>query len=291
MRVEDALQKFVVQLHADGRSSHTIDQYHRHVRLLASWLGKRRSRQVGGIDHEDLARFLASPEVRVLPDGSPKRAASINTLRTSLRCFFAYLHAAGVTRENPARLIRRARCGPPPPRALSEVEQRKLMAALTEGEGAEAERDRVLFGLMLRAGLRLGSALALEAEDVDLNERELRVRRAKGDRPQVVILGAEAVKLLRGHLRKHPTGPLFAGRNGGPISLRHAHRRFRLWAAKAGIGEVASSHSLRHSFATKLYGRTGDIGLVQRALGHRSIASTLVYARCDERRLRAALGR
>ena len=51
-----------------------------------------------------------------------------------------------------------------------------------------------------------------------------------------------------------------------------------------------STHSLRHTFATELYRRTRDLGLVQAALGHASITSTMVYARVDEERLRAAIG-
>ncbi|MCC7172994.1 MAG: tyrosine-type recombinase/integrase, partial [Planctomycetes bacterium] len=50
------------------------------------------------------------------------------------------------------------------------------------------------------------------------------------------------------------------------------------------------AHALRHSFATSLYRRTGDVLIVKEALGHRSIASTLVYAQADEGRVRRAMG-
>ncbi len=62
-----------------------------------------------------------------------------------------------------------------------------------------------------------------------------------------------------------------------------------MWLEKAGTTTAASPHSLRHSFATDLYRRTGDVLLVKEALHHLGIANTLVYARADEERVRRAL--
>jgi integrase/recombinase XerC len=73
------------------------------------------------------------------------------------------------------------------------------------------------------------------------------------------------------------------------LSPRHVQRRFEEWLAKAGVRARYSPHSLRHSFALGLYERTGDVLLVQAALGHRAISSTLVYARASAERVRAAV--
>ena len=86
-----------------------------------------------------------------------------------------------------------------------------------------------------------------------------------------------------------PAGALFTSRGGRRLSHRQAQRRFSEWIEKAGIKGPASPHSLRHSFALGLYQRTGDVLIVKEALRHRSITSTLVYARADEERLKRAL--
>ena len=62
-----------------------------------------------------------------------------------------------------------------------------------------------------------------------------------------------------------------------------------MWREKADLPEAITPHSLRHSFAARMYAKTGDVLLVQKALGHRSVASTLVYAQAGDDRLRAAL--
>lgn len=287
MRLDHALGLYIQQLRADGRSDHTVQQYQRHVRLLDRWLDGQVP--VEDISHEVLARFLNSDAARNRPDGKSKRATSTNGLRSSLRTFHSYLHAAGITATNPARLIRRARCAPPPPRGLSREEQDRLLTVLDAAQGEAADRDRVLFGLMLATGIRVGSALALDVEDVDLDRGELLLRTTKGDRPFVVFVNDRVAALLRAHIGERTAGPLFFSRQAGRVSARQVGRRLVRWGRVAGIKGPTCPHGLRHSFATDLYRRTGDVLLVKEALGHRSIASTAVYARTEPGRLRAAL--
>src|SRR5262245_33516545 len=167
MNIQNALTRFLVQIKADGRSDHTIGQYRRHVGAFAAWLahgGHRRA--VASIRHEDIAAFLAAPEARTSAHGGPKLPISMNAMRTSLRVFFRYLHEAGEIGQNPARLVRRALCGVPPPRSLTPDEQARLLATLAKGGCA---RDHALFHLMLATGIRVGSAVLLDIEHVDLD--------------------------------------------------------------------------------------------------------------------------
>jgi site-specific recombinase XerD len=285
MSLDEALSRYLTQLRADGRSPHTAGQYRRHIALLGAWLSAHgRSAEVEEIDHETLAQFLSSPNARTRPDGKTKKATSANALRTSLRTFFRYAHEAGYVRSNPARLVRRALCGTPPIRALSDEEQGRLLLAVAEGKGPAAERDRALFTLMLGSGIRVGSALALEADDVDLERGELQLRTTKGNVPTSVPLSRAICDHLRAYVAGHANGLLF------PISSRHAQRRLELWCKRAGIEHRVRPHDLRHSFAIRIYRKTRDLLLVQQALRHRSIASTTVYARTDDEAVRAAVG-
>jgi integrase/recombinase XerD len=287
MHIQDALEEFILQLHADGRSRTTIDQRRRHIVAFATWLDSEGSNaSVTTIDHRDVAAYLASPEARQRPDGRLRKAGTVNNNRTSLREFFGFLHRSGATREDPARLVRRAICGPPPPRSLDDNERARFLAVL---EGHGNERDRVLFQLMLSCGLRVGSAVGLDLEDVDLERGSLRLRSAKGDRQEEAVVPRATCQIIRDFIGERSSGPLFIGRSARRISIRHVQRVFADLAEEAGIA-TTHTHSLRHSFAQNLYRTTGDVLLVQRALRHRSIESTMVYARADDRRLREVLG-
>ena len=83
--------------------------------------------------------------------------------------------------------------------------------------------------------------------------------------------------------------PLFRGQSGCRLGQRQVQLRFARWFEEAGIDRPVSLHSLRHTFATRLYEKTGDLHLVQRALGHRQITTTEIYARVSDGTLKRAV--
>lgn len=290
MRLHEALERFDRQLEADGRSSHTRENYRRHVGLLDGWLATCSfSDELDAITPDVLAAFLVSNKARANARGGTKTAVSLNSVRTSMRVFFGWLHHAGHVRANSARLVRRAICSAPPPRALSDLEVRRLEDVLLLAQGPVARRDHLLIDLLLSTGVRIGSALALDVEDIDLENGTLHLRSMKGDRSAHVYFGAalrdHAIGYLASKLKK---GPLFRGPQGLRLSKRAAQGRITLWMERAEIS--ATPHALRHSFATRLLRKTGnDIFLVQRAMHHRSVASTTIYLSITDERLKAAL--
>jgi len=290
MQIEAALAKFLTQLQADGRSPHTIGQYRRHIGLLARWSRDVRPRgaRVEDLDHESLAQFLTSPMATSRVGGKAKLATTANCLRSSIRGFFRYLHAAGHLREDPSRLVRRALTSTPPPKTLSPDEERRLLNVLRAGTGQDAERDQAMFTLMLRSGIRVGSAVDLKVEDLDLERGVLQIL-AKGGRRDQALIARDVAEHLASFIGDRTTGPLFAGRDGSALTTRHVARRLRAWAKKAGIKRT-SPHSLRHTCGQRIYSKTGDVLLVREVLRHRNIASTMVYVRVDEERVRLALG-
>ena len=235
MQLQDALQGFLRQLEADGRSPHTVGQYRRHVTALIAWLERANGRaNLAALTPDRLARFFGDDAAKTSCRGGPKRAVSLNAMRTSIRCFFRWAHESGLAPANAARLLRRARCTPPPPRALRVDEQQRLLAALAASQGPEARRDEMLVRLLLGCGLRLGSALGLDVEDIDIEHGELNVRHAKNNRPCTVAIPKQVGQQLKQFLDGRVSGPLFAT-SGGRISTRHAQRRIANALSNAGI--------------------------------------------------------
>ena len=287
MFIADAFKRFDTQLDADGRSKYTRAQYRRHIGMLANWANENACPHVEDLTTNDIAQFLTTPTARQLADGTPKKATSVNALRSSLRVFCAFLFQADLVANDPAKLVRRAITETPPPRALQSDEAEKLFAVIRECEGKAARRDEMLFTLLLATGVRLSSALKLSVDDLQLNEGSIRVW-AKRDRVQVVYLPTACVTRLRAFVAGRE-GPVFVGPSGRELSPRTVQRRFSDWREMAGISKNVSPHSLRHCFATELYRRTHDVLLVRAALGHASLSSSLIYTRVDEGRLREAL--
>lgn len=83
--------------------------------------------------------------------------------------------------------------------------------------------------------------------------------------------------------------PVFRSKSGRCLGARQIQLNFARWLVQAGITRPFSIHSLRHTFATRLYRKTGDLYLVQRALGHRQITTTEIYARVSDEAVRWAV--
>ena len=101
----------------------------------------------------------------------------------------------------------------------------------------------------------------------------------------------DVAALVKRHLKDNDivSVAVFRGRSGR-LSIRHAQYRFRQGLAAARIERSLTVHSLRHTFATRLREETGDLRLVQVALGHRQLATTQVYASVSDRQVREAVG-
>ncbi len=300
MNIHDATRRFETQLRADGRSSNTISSYLRDLRTLAGWLAETgRPADVSGLATDDLSAFVTSPAVTEKRDGTPKAAGSVDKVKMSLKAFFTFLVKTGVLPASPARLLRGGsrRNGD---RALPEIltfdEKKTLLRTVSRTRGAKARRDHALLDVLLHTGLRLESLVALDLEDVRLPEKRLVVRCLKG--------GGETQKFLPAALRRRlerylafrrgvdaDSPALFLSNRRTRLSARQVQRIVAGWLAAAGIEKEITPHGLRHSFATHLYERSRDLLAVQRALDHRHVSTTQVYAQVSDEALEAALER
>jgi len=283
MKLSIAIKRFDTQLRADGKSERTRQAYLRDLRKLEAWL--KRDAEVSTIAPDTLARFLADG------NGEGRSALTVNRTKTALRVFFRFLTDAGDLSENPARLIRSTPTDRRVPTYLSIDEARRLLDAVTNSDSALAKRDHAMFSLFLGTGIRLGSLVALNVGDVNLTEGTVTIK-AKGGREETVFLNARLCKLLARYIKAVTAAdgtPLFRSRNGDRLGARQVQLRLRHWLEVAGITKPLSVHCLRHSFATRLYAMSGDLRLVQRALGHKHITTTEIYARVENKALRKAL--
>ncbi|MBK8180831.1 MAG: site-specific integrase [Planctomycetes bacterium] len=124
---------------------------------------------------------------------------------------------------------------------------------------------------------------------MDLERTELVVRVAKRDQQERVVVTRELLDHLVGFLAERGEGPLFTGPGGREAGEAPSPAADPGLGAHGGGGMRGSAHSLRHSFALRLYARTRDLLVVQRALRHHSVASTLVYVRATDADVRRVL--
>jgi len=160
----------------------------------------------------------------------------------------------------------------------------------SRGEGNVGARDHALVCFMLLTGCRLAETAALDITDIDLNARVATLRTTKGGDPDRVMISPRLAKILAAHVGTRRDGPLFMA-HGRRLSTRQIQRIVTARVQEAGIDKSITAHSLRHSFATRLYNATGDIRLVQQALRHSHVSSTELYAQVEPARWRRAVAK
>jgi site-specific recombinase XerD len=186
------------------------------------------------------------------------------------------------------------------PRALSRTEVSSLLGPSRHGGSlGMPARDLSLplaMLLMISTGLRVGELCRLQIDDLSPEAASIRVH-GKGSRDRVVyITDATLRERLRAMIERRresgiPYNSLFLNRHGLPMKPQSIRSRLRRHAAEVGLARRVTPHMLRHTAATLLIETGVDIRIVQRLLGHSSIATTEIYTHVSDEALRMTLER
>jgi len=195
----------------------------------------------------------------------------------TIRLFFDYLmNEEGRSMINPVTRIS-LRLPKPLPRHLKDDQVRKLFDSITD------LRDRAMFMLMLRCGLRVQEVAELTVDAVEYGRRQIFVFHGKGAKDRVVYMSEDARSALLAYLAKRSSkarglflvqkGPM----KGKPLSVRGIQKRIEYYARESGMD--VSCHRLRHTMATQLLNADADLATIQDLLGHGQITTTQRYCR------------
>lgn len=288
MTLQTAIHRFEAQLQADGKSPRTRECYLGDLARLAQSLGP--GTLIRSITPHRLAQFVNASGFACTLNGQPKKPVSVNRSKTALRVFFKFLVDSDYLSRDPARLVRYAKLQKLPARAMSKTDVDRLFATIRKHRDPIARRDDLMFRLMLGTGIRVGSLIALNTEDLDLKAGTMRIH-AKGGIEQTVFLNSQLRRELTHFIKSLATssGAVFRSSDSRRIGRRQIQMRFTHWRDRAGLGPGYSAHCLRHTFATRLYQQTRDLHLVREALGHAGVGTTQRYAAIDKRSLRMAV--
>jgi integrase/recombinase XerC len=231
----------------------------------------------------DLRGFMARRREAGIEPRSLARSLS------AIKSFFAFLEREGLLSTEALNTIRTPKAKKSLPKALTVLEAKGTIT--TTGELEErpwvAARDMAVLSLCYGAGLRISEALAISR--ADLESTSLRVT-GKGGKTRMVPLIDNVRAAIETYLSLcpfalTPTQPLFRGVKGGVLSPRLIQLRLEQLRGALGLPQSATPHALRHSFATHLLGRGGDLRAIQELLGHASLSTTQIYTAVDTDRL------
>jgi site-specific recombinase XerD len=250
-------------------SLHTVKNYLNILGHFSLWL----KMDIEEVTHKDIGAYT---DHLLRKRHKPK---TINCHLGSIRAFYNYLHdEEGLQLINPVKKAYRLRLPKPLPKHLKDEQVTLLFKEIKDA------RDRAMFMLMLRCGLRVEEVARLTIGAIDYRRRQLLVFNGKGSKDRVVYLSEDTGTALAEYLKKRgaiKVKTMFLVQKGlmkgKPISVRGIQKRMEYYAQKSGI-EV-SCHQLRHTMATQLLNADADLVTIQDLLGHSRIATTQRYCR------------
>ena len=170
------------------------------------------------------------------------------------------------------------------PFVLSEKEIKTLITVTSN------LKHKAILVTIYSCGLRMSELLNLKITDIQSDRNLLLVRDGKGNKDRTTILSDTTIALLRKYyLQFRPEVYLFEGQKGGPYSSKSVHNIVKHGLAIAKIIKPASTHTLRHSFATHLLENGTDLRYIQTLLGHSSPKTTEIYAQVSTKSLRGVV--
>ncbi|PZN98462.1 MAG: recombinase XerC [Hyphomicrobiales bacterium] len=282
--------------HERRLSPKTLEAYGRDLRQFAVFLtehlgGEPTLSDIAALKPADLRAFLG----RRRRDGVGNR--TLMRQLAALRSLARFGERTGKLKAAAFAATRGPRIGKSLPRPLEASAARAVTQADTRaGEDREQwilARDAAVLALLYGCGLRISEALSLTRAQAPTSPGDTLTVIGKGNKTRMVPVLPVVVTAIAEYLalcpwRLPPDGPLFLGAKGGPLSPRIIQLAVEGLRGALGLPSSATPHSLRHSFATHLLGRGGDLRAIQELLGHASLSTTQIYTRIDSARLMAA---
>lgn len=271
----------------------TGEAYARDLRQFLSFLTGHLGRMpdlasFARLEPTDIRAFMAMRRAGGVESRSLVRALS------ALRSFARHLEREGKGKSGPFAAVRTPKIARSLPKPLSA-------SAAIEVTGVDARagdtrapwilaRDAAVLGLLYGAGLRISEALNIQRRDAPVSGRDTLTVLGKGSKLRGVPIIAPVSHAIETYLdlcpyKVAPEGPLFVGAKGGQLSPRIIQLCVEQLRGALGLPETATPHALRHSFATHLLARGGDLRAIQELLGHASLSTTQVYTAVDGARL------
>ena len=275
MALTDSILNYRRFLKRRNYSKYTLRNYMNTLRHFVLWLDV----PIEQVTHKKLLAFIEHLLSQRL---TPK---TINCYLDSIRGFYDYLvNEEDVMIPNPVKRGYSLKLSRPLPRYLRDEQVSRLFDVI------DSPRDRAMFKLMLRCGLRVEEVANLTLAALDLRRGQVFVYEGKGAKDRVVYLSKDAYQALVQYLKVRPCSRakkvflVDKGRfEGKPILVRGIQHRMQHYAQKAGL--KVCCHQLRHTMATQLLNADADIVTIQDLLRHTRVKTTQRYSRVSNRKV------
>jgi len=296
--VAHELERWLVHLCSERHLSElTLEAYARDVGVFLGFLaehlgGKPSLKDLSNLAPADVRAYLAARRARGI------ESRTLVRMLAAARSFARFLEREGKGKVAALAAVRAPRIGKSLPKPISVGSAKQVSdPALRAGEEREPwvlARDAAALALLYGSGLRISEALSLSRSEIPApGKGDSLTVTGKGKKTRMVPVLPQVFALIHDYIKLCPFdlaagAPIFRGEKGGPLSPRIVQLAMERMRGALGLPDTATPHALRHSFATHLLARGGDLRSIQELLGHASLATTQIYTAVDSAQLMKA---
>lgn len=275
-------------------SGKTVEAYQRDVQQFLAFLtghlgGQPSLTKLAKLTPADVRAFMAARR------GGGIGSRSLMRSLAGIRSFARFLERNGKGKVGALAAVRAPKIPKTLPKPLHIAAAKQVSdAGLRAGEERDPwvlARDAAVLALLYGSGLRISEALGLKRKDMPASGHNDAIKVVgKGNKQRMVPVLPQVSQLIADYVAICPydlpqDGPLFVGARGGPLSPRIVQLVMERLRGALSLPDTATPHALRHSFATHLLARGGDLRAIQELLGHASLSTTQIYTAVDTERL------
>ena len=272
--------------HVKQASSNTVSSYLRDIRQFSDWMcGREEEGREVGLVLIDASQPQIAEYLEYLEEAGRSSATESRAL-ASLRSFYDYLVSSGFRKETPIVDLHVHRGEKKLPQILTPQEV-ELLLRQPDQTDPKGFRDHAMLQMMYATGMRVSELIAVDRQDLDLEEKTVTVQGRKArtiplsDGAATVL--SEYIQLFRPSLLGDRTeSALFLNVNGERISRQGFWKLLKYYQDQAQIKKEITPHTLRHSSAVHLLENGADLIYVQERMGHSDISSTQMYVELIE---------
>ena len=285
--LDNTIKNFIKYLKQEKRYPETtISSYQRDLDNYYSYITLKK------IDYKNITKDEIRNYLKYL-DELKYSKNTISRILSALRHFYSYLVINKITAINQFKLIRNPKKEKKLPNFLQGDELQKIFDTINI-ETPLGIRNRLIVELLYASGLRVSELTELKINDIDINNKEIRVT-GKGDKERIVYFGDYAKKYLALYLNEarkellnnNKSNYLLINNQGEHLSPRGVQLVIDNIVKDTALKHNISPHALRHTFATDLLNNGADLKSVQELLGHSSLSTTQIYTHITNERLRS----
>lgn len=291
--------EYYYTLRAEKKSYRTIEEYINSIKNFMEYTtnGKYDEIFYRNVSTMDINKYMISLETKIVKGRKKATSSGFRANRwKALNSFFEFLLDIKKIEGNPVSTKSRPKITDNPSVTyLTEDEIAGIIEHINdEAKETMVNRDLLLFMLGVTTGLRVAALAQINIEDINLENNTIHVIE-KMNKEFDVLISKKVRKVLIAWLKdrekyfgKANTNALFVSQYGQRISY-DAIRKLLIKYAEGVTNKKITPHVLRHSCATAIYEKTGDLYLASAQLHHSNISTTMRYANMSNKKLKQAI--